>query len=205
MSVSLRELKMAHKWTAKGETTTTLIMWIGSLLSVIISVIWMSKNLSVQHITIENVDFEMSSIQGALSTACNMDYYRYKYNPKLNEGKLIIENYSLCIDSSPCKSVYYSSANEPKTEGVRIVIEDAVKCNIPQNCKALYYTGNNEPYSGNSTNPTIIIEDVSECKKNSITRCRLLLCNTNTTAMINFKNITYVTIKKNESFDISAE
>ena len=196
---------MVHRWTAKGETATTLIMWIGSLLSVIISVVWLSKNLSVQHITIERVDYEMSSLQSALSTACNMDYYRYNYNPKLKEGKLIVENYSICIDSSSCKSVYYSSPNEPIIEGERIVIESAVQCNIPQKCKVLYYTGDNEPYSTNSTNNSIVIESAGECKKSSITRCRLLLCNTNTTAKIDFKNVTYITIKKNESFDITSQ
>lgn len=195
---------MQLQWNAKGDTAATVIMWIGSLLAVIICITWLVQNISADHITLEKIDYEMNIMQEIFSTACNMNYYRYKYNPMLREGYLILNESDLCIDSSSCKPLYFDSENEPKAKDNKIVIEEATLCSIPKNCKALYYVGEQEPYI---LDDSIIIEEAAVCQQTSIIRCRLLICSTNINANIDFKKITYIVIEKKEdgTFSITTE
>ena len=192
---------MGLRWNAKANVATELIMWIGSILAVIICVIWLTKNLSDDPNKLEIIDYEMSNLQEIFSTACNVDYYQKKYNPWIDEGNLLIYDNFLCIDSNPCKGLYYKSKNDFTVEPGRIVIKDAARCNTLRDCKAVYYESENEPQI---VGDDIIIENITVCDQNSITRCRVLLCSTKINATVDLTDITYVIIERNNTFQDGA-
>ena len=84
----------------KAETQTNIIMWIGIIIAVFISVLWVMKNINPRHLDLETVNSDLEDLQGHFNSACSSAYYKAKFNPKTINGKLIINDSSICIENS---------------------------------------------------------------------------------------------------------
>ena len=90
----------------KGEGPSHVIMWLGILLTVIISVSWLVTKISPRQLQLEKTSIDLESVQGKINAACNSDYYMSKYNPLLSDGVLILNNSDVCVSGaiSLCRS-----------------------------------------------------------------------------------------------------
>ncbi len=86
---------MALKWNARADIAATLIMWIGSTLAVIIAVAWLARSLTGDAVAIDQIDAELTTMEGVMATACNVDFYSNEYNPFLETGHLIVQDFDL--------------------------------------------------------------------------------------------------------------
>jgi hypothetical protein len=200
---------MKSKWNARADSASTIILWVGSLIAGLICVIWLAKNISPDHVTLQQIDNELSSFQRTMNTACLMDSYWKLYSPNVRTGSLIMNEMQACIDSSECNVVYYSGGEEPVSGGPfgggDISISGARNCSNPLGCNRLYFNSDNEPvfYPGNIT-----IYNASVCsnKHEPIIRCRLLTCNISLYENIHLKDIEYVNItRQNGTFNVKAQ
>jgi|APSaa5957512576_1039674.scaffolds.fasta_scaffold52971_2 hypothetical protein len=187
---------MKFKWNAKADTVSTMVLFLGSLIAALICIIWLAKNLSPDHITLQAMDNELTSMQGDLNKACRMETYWKNYYPKLNRGTLILNNLQVCVDSSECKVIFYqSNETEPIFENSTIILNNSYKCKNIESCKRFYYSSeNNAEFETNK----IIMVDASTCenKKEPIQRCRLLMCSLNYSNHIKLDDLTYINITK---------
>jgi hypothetical protein len=83
----------------KGETQAHIIMWIGVILAVFISILWVVKNVTPRHMDLETVNADLSDIKGHINTACISSYYKAEFNPRTFMGFLIINDTQICIDN----------------------------------------------------------------------------------------------------------
>lgn len=176
-----------------------MILWIGSLIAALICVVWLSKNLYPDHITLQQVDNELNSLQTSLNTACRMDTYWKNYYPKVNQGNLVIKDLQVCIDSSECRVVFYrSNITEPVFDGDSIILNSSYRCDNIRSCKALYYSSEDSPlfYPDKIELPNAT---TCENKHEPIVRCRLITCMLNISENINLDELTYINITKDEN------
>jgi len=198
---------MVSRWNAKGDTVSTIVLWFGSILAVVICVLWLTKTLASDHITVQQIDNELTSLRSELNKACRMYDYWKEYNPKMNEGNLFLNNMQICIDSSPCKVVFFSAENfTVEYMDTNIIINNTTPCGNVKNCNLLYYDSEN--YA--TVHPTFVeILDANTCENERpvITRCRLLLCELGQTRYLRFDDIVIVNISKdrNEVFNFDEQ
>lgn len=94
---------MKISWNAKGDTVSTVIMWSGGLLAVLVAVAWLARSINDDHVTLEVVDNELTVLQGVFSSACNAEHYWYRHNPKLDNGVFIINGTNICVSGGKCR------------------------------------------------------------------------------------------------------
>jgi len=186
---------MIFKWNAKADTVSTIVLWFGSLLAVLICGIWLVKNFNPQHLTLQNIDNELTNLQTSLNSACRSSKYWENYYPKTNTGNLIINDLQVCIDSSDCDVIYYQELTEA---GSDLILDP---CPSIGSCDVLYFQADKISYADKIT-----VHDYVECSDpTALLRCRIMTCNLSIRQYINLDNLTYLRISKNETFTILAE
>ena len=90
---------MQFQWTVKAESATTVVMWIGSLLAVLIIVIWIGKNIYPKHMEVQTINDDLEKAQYELSDACNSYLLNKTFNPRTEIGRIIINRTNVCIDT----------------------------------------------------------------------------------------------------------
>jgi hypothetical protein len=196
---------MRFRWNAKGDTVSTVVLWVGSLIAALICVAWLAKNLYPDQVTVQAVDNELSSLQRDLNTACRMDRYWKNYYPKISTGTLIINGMQVCMDSSDCKAIYYTSnGTEPDTDDGNIMLNDSYPCPNIEQCTVQYYDSANYAYQGTDY---IWISNATTCgnKHQPVVRCRTLTCDLNHTLVVHLKGITTVNMTKDENGTFTTE
>ena len=96
------------RWNAKGDTATTVIMWMGSLLAALIAVIWIGKNLYPTHIEADLLNEDLERLQFDMSDACNSYEMDRMFNPRTEEGTMTFNRSKVCISTkynSLCKDL----------------------------------------------------------------------------------------------------
>lgn len=85
-------------WNAKGDTPTTIIMWIGAILAVGILVIWFMRVVYPTNQEADIIDSNLKALQFSFGDACISKYYKNNFNPdRLEEGVLNITNNKACV------------------------------------------------------------------------------------------------------------
>ena len=90
---------MESKWNAKGDSTTSVIMWIGTIISVLIMVMWFTRTIYPTQLELENINYDLKEIQSNLNLACNSIYYKVELNPRTEHGNFSITNSTACIST----------------------------------------------------------------------------------------------------------
>ncbi len=190
---------MRFRWNARADSASTMIFWVGSLIAALICVIWLSKNLYPDHITLQEIDNELNGLQRSLNTACRMDTYWKNYYPKVNDGSLIVKDLQVCIDSSPCRVIFYrSNTTEPVFSDDRIILNNSLACTDVKSCHAFYYNSDDEP----AIYPDRIeLSNATTCesKHEPIVRCRLITCMLNISENLGLHDLTFINITKDEN------
>lgn len=192
---------MMFKWNAKADSASAIVMWLVTVTAAVILGYWILKSTRPVHMEIKNIDNELEVLQQSLSTACDLEYYRYKYNPKLVKGNIMIRNSEICIDNQNCRAFYYSGQTEPPIIDGDLVTNTSEICHDISKCSSIYFFSS-EDMQINGTSLTI--PDVTLCEPvTPILRCLPLVCDTNTSLDINLENVVHVEIKhENGSFDV---
>lgn len=189
---------MSSRWLAKADSVSTMVLWIGSTIAALICVAWLAKNLTPDHIALQMVDNELTSLQRKMNTACQSTAYSRHHYPELNQGTLVIQGLQICIDSTPCQTLFYrSNSSDPDLRDGNILLNDSYYCNNIMKCKVLHYNSESPPVYGPDH---IQINDATTCsdKNAPIQRCRLLTCEVNTSEYIFLESITSINITKTE-------
>jgi hypothetical protein len=192
---------MISRWNAKADSASALIMWLVTVTAAIILGYWILTTTRPVHIEIKNIDNELETLQQSLSTACGLEYYRWKYNPRLTKGNVMIRNSRVCIDNQHCRAFYYHK-EEPDIVDGNLVTNLTNVCQDPRQCSEIYFYSDEEMQMNGSQ---IIIQDVVECEPSDrIIRCLPLVCDTGTFIDINLRDVIYVEIKhENGTFNIN--
>lgn len=85
------------KWGSRGESPTTLIMWMGSVISVLIIVTWLAKNIYPIHVEVQLINDDLENLQYQLSGSCNSFFFNRSFNPRMNTGTLMFDREVICI------------------------------------------------------------------------------------------------------------
>lgn len=196
---------MKFRWNARGDSVSTMVLWLGSLIAAIICVAWLAKNFNPQHMTVQAVDNELTTLQRTLNSGCKFEKLWKTYYPRLEQGTLIINDLQVCIDTNECSVLYYSSnETEPVIKGFDMILNNSRLCKKINNCKPFYYSSENNPivYSDH-----IFLKNATTCdtKDPYVLRCRLLMCDLNTTQYIGLYGLTSVNITvENGTWNFSA-
>lgn len=196
---------MRLRWNAKGDTVSTVVLWVGSLIAALVCVAWLAKNLYPDHITVQAVDNELTVLQHDLNTACRMERFWKNYYPKVKSGTLLINRMQVCMDSSECKVIYYTTnGTEPDYEDGNIMQNNSYPCGNVEHCSALYYSADTDPYQGSDY---IFVSNGTSCKskRQPIVRCRLLTCDLNYSFSIFLENVTGVNMTRDENGTFTAK
>jgi hypothetical protein len=84
----------------KAETQSNVIMWLGVLITIFISLFWLTQNIEPMHLDLETVAGDLAQLQSHVNAACISDYYLVKFNPKTASGNLIINDSNICINNT---------------------------------------------------------------------------------------------------------
>ncbi|RME52910.1 hypothetical protein D6783_03420 [Candidatus Woesearchaeota archaeon] len=85
-------------WTAKGDTPTTIIMWLGGILAIVILALWFARTIYPTTKEIDILDNNLKVFKRAIGDACTSEYYRYEFNPStITSGYLNLTNQTVCI------------------------------------------------------------------------------------------------------------
>jgi len=188
---------MKLRWNAKGDSVSTMVLWVGTLIAVFICIAWLIKNFNPDHLVLQQVDNELTNLQKNMNTACRMNNYWKNHYPKMNQGNLILSDLQICIDSAECRVVYYkSNSTEPEFIGNDIVLNNSYPCNYLEQCSSLYYSSEN---TAEFQTDRMVILNATTCINQHIpiVRCRLLMCNINSSEYINLDEVTLINITKN--------
>jgi len=193
---------MTYRWNARGDAVSTSVLWIGSLVAALVCVAWLANNLAPDHISLQQIDNELTEMQKQMNKACRMTYWR-NYFPKVNAGNLIINDMQVCIDSSPCIVVYYSGTAE-ETLAYDIQLSNIGKCENILECNPYYYTGEAYPIFEDTR---ILLLNATRCEneKAPIVRCRLLTCYLNSTQYIGLEELLYLNITRDRNGILTIE
>ena len=79
---------------------------------------------------------------------------------------------------------------------------EAIQSRINAACSSIYYRAKYNPYQEEGN---LIINNTQVCINNSVSLCRVSLCDTESSLNLDLKNMTYIVIEKNETYNIHAE
>ncbi len=99
---------MISGWTARAETPTTIIMWLGSLMAVLIIIVWIGKNIYPHHLETQIINGDLEKLQYELSDACNSYLLNRTFNPRTETGEIIFNESLVCINAKQnfnCKKI----------------------------------------------------------------------------------------------------
>ncbi len=102
---------MAQGLNAKGETPTAIVMWIGSIMAVLIMVLWIGRNTYPSHQEIMMINQDLEDLQYHMSDACSSYTIDLAFNPRTEQGYLILNGSVACMNTSHfhrCKSLICS-------------------------------------------------------------------------------------------------
>jgi len=190
---------MTLRWNAKADTVSTLVLWLGSLVAAVICIVWLTRNLSPEHVTVQQIDNELTTLQRDMNTACRMDTYWKNYYPKLAQGTMLINELQICFDSSICKVVFYrSNETEPIYGDNMIILNNSYSCPSIEKCRSYYYSG---PHPPEFLSDFIVLMNATSCKNKRppIQKCRLLMCWVNASHYVDLNEVIYVNITKDEN------
>ena len=190
---------MKLRWNARADAAASIVLWLGTLIAALICIVWFVKNLSPDHINLQQIDNELTQLQRDLNTACRMHTYQRNYYPKVNSGSLILNGIQVCIDSSPCRVVFYrSNSTGPVIAEQSIVLNDSYPCTSIESCNVLYYSSDEPPVWESDT---VRLERATICENRDppIRRCRLLTCNMNNSFNVALDRLTFINITKTEN------
>lgn len=91
---------MIFRLNAKGESASTMIMWIGSILAVLIIIIWVNQNLKPMQVNTFVINDDLEKMQLEISNACTSFFYNRSFNPLVQKGLMRIDGSEICINSS---------------------------------------------------------------------------------------------------------
>jgi hypothetical protein len=195
---------MRLRLNAKGDSVSTVVLWVGSLIAALVCIAWLSKNLYPEQVTVQAVDNELTVLQRDLNTACRMDQFWKVYYPKIRTGTLFINRMQVCMDSSDCKAAYYSTnGTEEETDDGNIMLNNSFTCQNIERCSVLYYDSPNYAFQGPDY---LFASNATSCrnKHQPVMRCRTLTCDLNHTLTVYLRGITGVNMTKDENGTFAA-
>jgi hypothetical protein len=95
-------------WNARAETATNIILWLGSLVAVLIIIIWLGKNITPANYEYKVISEDLEKLQYDISDACNSFLLNRTYNPKVEAGNFTVNDTFICIRTktfSQCKQI----------------------------------------------------------------------------------------------------
>jgi len=191
---------MMLKWNAKADSTSAMIMWMVTVTAAIILAYWILKSTKPIHIEIKNMDNELEVLQQQISSACTRDKYRWKFNPSLKIGNVMIRNNQVCIDNQKPRAFYYK-LSRPEIIDNDLITNTTNLCDNLNKCSPIYFFSDNDLVI-NGTD--VIIKDAMPAEDaNPILRCLPLVCDTNASFDVNLQDVVYIEIKQeNGTFDV---
>jgi len=97
------------RWTAKADSSTNIIMWVGGIIAVLIMVIWYAKNLYPTHTAVDIIESDLLNIQQSVNQACMSVSYKHEYNPITETGVFAADHSRICINTTmvaACREVF---------------------------------------------------------------------------------------------------
>lgn len=91
---------MVRKWHVKAETASTLIMWFGGLIAILIAVLWFTRHMYPYHEELDRINNDLKALQHEFNQGCNSLYYESRYNPFTEQGFFSINNTEICINGT---------------------------------------------------------------------------------------------------------
>jgi len=79
---------------------SAIAIWIVGVLAAVICVFWIIKQMGPQHISMEEIQADLETLQIKLSNACNGAKYYTTYNPHLGKGTLFINDTTICMNAT---------------------------------------------------------------------------------------------------------
>ncbi|MBW2990116.1 hypothetical protein KY348_00250 [Candidatus Woesearchaeota archaeon] len=200
---------MRLKSNVRADILANTVLWFGILIAAMICMAWLVKNLRSPYLPTKELDNELDQLQLDLNKACTMDYFWKRYYPKVNKGKLIFNDFQVCMNAGECKVLFFKptmpNASGHLLEGKDILLPNATECENIELCQALFFTSDNEPplidYIDDAQGSRIRINNANVCelKPKPITRCRLLTCSLNITEHFSLDKIVYLNITRDKS------
>lgn len=84
----------------KAESSSVIILWMGIILAVLIVVFWTTGKINPHHYFFQKSASDLDALQGRIDQSCISHYYKAKYNPHTEDGFIIFNDNSMCINSS---------------------------------------------------------------------------------------------------------
>ena len=82
---------------ARADTSSTLIMWMGSFIAMIIIVIWLAGHFYPTQAKVEEIQANLDDLKIELNSACTSTYYHNAINPSIEDGSFVVNDSSICI------------------------------------------------------------------------------------------------------------
>jgi hypothetical protein len=127
-----RGILMTSAWTAKANTAAYVIMWFGSLLAILICVVFFIRNIYPYNREMGVLDNDLERISTRLNEACISSVYRDKINPYTEEGQLNITGSLITMASKHVGSKRVLVCNNPGLD-VRIDLSSITNVVIAKN------------------------------------------------------------------------
>ncbi len=106
---------MTLSLNARAETPVAIVMWIGSIISVLIVIGWIGKNIYPSNIATGTMTEDLENLQLMTSDACNSNFFNRTFNPLTEQGNIIFRNNSICINTTKnniCRDIICSTGFE---------------------------------------------------------------------------------------------
>lgn len=106
----------------RGDSMTVGLLWGSIIFMAIIIALWMSRNLYPIQADLALIDEDLQALSKITTEACNSYTYERRYNPRVEQGNLTFEGFTICIATERSSLCSYSICNMRLDE--RIMLDD---------------------------------------------------------------------------------
>jgi hypothetical protein len=83
-----------------GQSETNVIMWVGIIIIVLISIVWLINNTKPTHVFLQKASLDVEEVQARMNAACIASRYNSRYNPISPDGFILINQSQVCYNGS---------------------------------------------------------------------------------------------------------
>ena len=92
----------------RGDAMAVGLLWGSIIFMAIIISMWASRNLYPVQADLSQIDEDLQALSKITSEACTSYTYERRYNPRVEEGTLTIEGFTLCMSTERSSMCSYS-------------------------------------------------------------------------------------------------
>jgi hypothetical protein len=92
----------------RGDSMAVGLLWGSIIFMAIIISMWASRNLYPVQADLSMIDEDLQALSKITSEACNSYTYERRYNPKVEQGNLTFDGFSICIRTERSSMCSYS-------------------------------------------------------------------------------------------------